>query len=257
LELQVVSLGKHHDRAAFSCGNPAIDRYLQQIARQATSRYEAATYVAVTPEEPNRIVGFFTLVGKELPASELSEELLRALKLHPQRSYPCVLLAQLGIAAAAQGQGLGGQLMSAVFQKSIDVARSQGAIALITDPIDENAKRFYREKFGFTLMPSGDRLVLPMRTIEELRKSEESDAVPDQETADEMRTDLANISTKASVLCDLVAKLNKNAPLSKQGPRQIFQVLDAIEREVTDLQTYKERRERSPQTLESDEPPQA
>jgi GNAT superfamily N-acetyltransferase len=255
--LKIEPLGKHHDRAAFSCGNPTIDRYLQQTARQASSRYEAATYVAVAPEEPTRIVGFFTLVGKEQPTSDLSEELVRALKLHPQRSYPCVLLAQLGIAAAAQGQGLGGQLMGAVLQKSVDIARSQGAIALITDPIDDNAKRFYQEKFGFTLMPSGERLVLPMRTIEELRKNEESGAVPDQESADEMRTDLANISTRASVLCDLVAKLNKNVPLSKQGPRQIFQVLDAIEREVTDLQAYKERRERSPQTLKEDEPPQA
>jgi hypothetical protein len=71
--LKVVPLGKHHDRAAFSCGNPVIDRYLQQSARQATSRYEAATYVATAPQDPNRILGFFTLVGKE-PAVTIMEK---------------------------------------------------------------------------------------------------------------------------------------------------------------------------------------
>jgi len=213
-----VPLGKHHDGQRFHAGTRRSTVTSKQTARQASSRYEAATYVAIAPEDPNRIVGFFTLVGKELPANKLSEELIRALKLHPERSYPCVLLAQLGIAAAAQGQGLGGQLMGAVLQKSVDIARSQGAIALLTDPIDDNAKRFYQEKFGFTLVPSDKQLILPMRTIEELRKSEESAAVPDQESADEMRTDLESIRAKASVLSIWSPSSIKTAALSKTGP---------------------------------------
>jgi hypothetical protein len=40
-------LGSHHDRAAFSCGDDALDAYLQQRASQDIRRHVAQVFVAV------------------------------------------------------------------------------------------------------------------------------------------------------------------------------------------------------------------
>jgi hypothetical protein len=181
----------------------------------------------------------------------MPEDLAKTLKAHPGRSYPAVLLAQLGVDASAQGKRLGYALMKVAFQKSWEIAQAQGAVCLLTDPIDPNAERFYREKFNFVPLVSG-RLVLLMRTIEKSLEIERQR--DDEETIGELRTELENARDKASVLLDLTEKLNQNDALSKQGARQMLQALDTIERAVTDLRAFKAQRDLRG-TEEDDGPP--
>jgi len=52
-------LGKHHDRAAFSCGIPELDRYLRKQAGQDARRHIAAPFVIREPDS-REVIGYYT-----------------------------------------------------------------------------------------------------------------------------------------------------------------------------------------------------
>ena len=58
--LVIEPLGKRHDRAAFSCGLPELDRYLARRAGQDVRRRIARVFVC-TSEGTNTVLGFYTL----------------------------------------------------------------------------------------------------------------------------------------------------------------------------------------------------
>lgn len=53
-------LQSDHDRAVFSCGVEALDRYLHHQAGQDVRKHVAATFVAVESGSP-QVLGFYTL----------------------------------------------------------------------------------------------------------------------------------------------------------------------------------------------------
>lgn|GEM_PF-3183204 len=52
-------LEEHHDRAAFSCGNEQLDRYLHSVASQDKKRNIAIPYV-IFERERQKIIGYYT-----------------------------------------------------------------------------------------------------------------------------------------------------------------------------------------------------
>jgi hypothetical protein len=55
-------------------------------------------------------------------------------------------------------------------KRSFDTAvNSVGSMAVIVDPIDAEAEKFYR-KYGFILLPDSGKMFLPMETISILFK---------------------------------------------------------------------------------------
>jgi len=51
-------LAKHHDRAAFDCGDADLNIYLQRFARQNHESGGAKCFVATPRDAPARILGF-------------------------------------------------------------------------------------------------------------------------------------------------------------------------------------------------------
>ncbi len=76
--LIIEPLGKHHDRASFSCGVPRLDRYLGRQASQDVRRRIARVFVAVRETAPGRILGFDTLSALAIAAAELLPEMARS-----------------------------------------------------------------------------------------------------------------------------------------------------------------------------------
>ena len=55
------ALTRHHDRAEFDCGVPALNQYLRRYARQNHDRGGAKTFVAVAPQAPEVVLGYYTI----------------------------------------------------------------------------------------------------------------------------------------------------------------------------------------------------
>lgn len=153
-----------HNRNDFRCGNERVDRYFQRLARQAADRFAAQTYVLVpAPPRPTpcEVFGYYTFVQHAYRDSEMDPTTARALHVKNLGTIPTILLGQLGVSSAHQGKGVGSALLRDALRRALHVALSIGAVAVITDPIDDAAAAFYR-KYGFRPLPKQEpRLLIP------------------------------------------------------------------------------------------------
>lgn len=159
----VEPLRKQHDRAAFSCGNPALDQYLKERARQDARRYVAAPFVLIPGPGEKTILGYYTLSSFAIDLSDLPPETARKLPSYP--NVPVTLLGRLAVDQQHAGQGLGEFLLMDALHRSLSQSSQIAAVAVVVDAIDTNAVRFYRH---FNFMPFPDRpnrLFLPMQTV--------------------------------------------------------------------------------------------
>lgn len=157
-----------HDRATFHCGVESIDHYFQAVARQAADRFVAQTYVLVEPpprETPCEVIGYYTLVSHTYHDAEMDETTAKALKVQSLGYIPTILLGQLGGSSAHQGKGVGPALLRDALRRALYVALTAGAVAVVTDPIDERAHAFYTT-YGFQrVVERQSRLLIPIRQI--------------------------------------------------------------------------------------------
>lgn len=159
---------RRHDRAAFSCGHPSLDRYLRETALQAAHAFRSQTFVLTAGENRAEVMGFYSLAYHEYRDGEMDDTTARALKVKNLRRIPTILLGQLAIASPWQGKRLGPMLLEHALRRSLIVACNLGGVAVVTDPIDDVAARFYA-KYGFVrIVPEEPRLLMPMKSLREL-----------------------------------------------------------------------------------------
>lgn len=158
-------LGGAHDRAAFSCGVEALDRYLKQQASQDARNHIAAPFV-VHADASTRIIGYYTLSAFTIEPAELPAELAKRLPRYEQ--LPAVLIGRLAVDRDFAGQGWGTLLLMDALQRSLDQSRHLGAMAVVVDAKDERARSFYEHHDFKRLLDHEYRLYLPMKTIEQL-----------------------------------------------------------------------------------------
>jgi len=159
-------LESKHRKSEFSCGNIHLDNYIQKQAKQDIKRKLSACFVM--SDENNNIKGFYTLSNAGIPRAVIPEEISKKLP-RAYESLPVTLLGRLAINEKNKGQGLGKLLLIDALKRSYKVSKVIGSMAVIVDPIDENAVKFYH-RFGFILLPDSQKMFLPMKTIEQLLK---------------------------------------------------------------------------------------
>lgn len=158
----VESLQKSHARELFNCGHAALNRYLQQRARQDAQNQVAAVFVAVAPPTL-QVLGYYSLSASSIPLAELPSGLAQKLPRYPL--LPVTLLGRLAIDQSCKGQGLGQFLLLDALSKSLQAAASIAAMAVVVDAKDGAAAAFYQH-YGFVpLNTSASKLFLPMKTI--------------------------------------------------------------------------------------------
>ena len=168
--LVVEPLGRRHERTAFSCGLPELDRYLVRQAGQDVRRRIARVFVC-TVGDADTVLGYYTLSALSIDLSSLPETLSRKLPRHP---VPCVLLGRLAVDASTHGQGLGRLLLADAVKRVMAAGEIVAMYAMIVDAANEDAKRFY-QGFGFTpLRDAPMRLFLPLRSTPFTRVHERS-----------------------------------------------------------------------------------
>jgi ribosomal protein S18 acetylase RimI-like enzyme len=160
----VEPLGRDHDRAAFSCGEVPLDRYLKQQAGQDLERSLAAVFV-LHEASSQRIAGYYTLRALSVELTDFPADVARKLPRYP---IPTTLIGRLAVDRDYQGQRLGKALLFDALKRAYLQRTQIGSMAVIVDAKHERARAFY-ESFGFRRFTDNEfRLFLPMKTIEPL-----------------------------------------------------------------------------------------
>lgn len=157
----VVPLSPQHDRKAFDCGEPSLNQYLQQQARQSAERRISRTFVAVSAPDSLAILGYHTTLVTTLEVTQVPAKLGKA-------RIPALLLARVAVDRQFQGQGVGELLLFDVLGRAVVISEQTGLYAVVLDALTETAKNFYL-RYGFKeLLDDPFHLYLPIGTIIEL-----------------------------------------------------------------------------------------
>jgi GNAT superfamily N-acetyltransferase len=160
-----VPLQSSHKKKAFNCGKPLLDKYLHTQAKQDVKRKLSACFILA--DEEGNVKGYYTLSSAAIQKDLLPERIKD--KMPPSYAdLPATLLGRLAIDSSFKGQGLGEMLLIDALKRSYDASvNSVGSMAVIVDPLDGDAIRFY-QKYGFILLPDSGKMFLPMETISQL-----------------------------------------------------------------------------------------
>ena len=116
-------IAKKHDRASFDCGEPALNEFLRQHARQSHDKGTAKTFLAISESDGKTILGFYSLCPASLEYSQYRRSFAKASLRH---DVPVFRLGRLAVNRAVQGQGLGGELVLAAGERCL-LARTKWA----------------------------------------------------------------------------------------------------------------------------------
>jgi ribosomal protein S18 acetylase RimI-like enzyme len=158
-------LGPHHDRSSFSCGEPALDTYLQRQASQDVRRRVAKVFVAAGAT-PGRVAGYYCLSAAEFNKAELPAALAKRLPHYP---VPAAVLGRLAVDLSCQRHGLGETLLMDAIRRTLRASEAMAVHAVVVDAKHERAQAFY-ERYGFrSFATTPRRLFLPLETFEKLQ----------------------------------------------------------------------------------------
>ena len=148
-----------HNCAAFDCGAPTLNDYLQRYATQDRRRNLSQVYVLVDFDKPDQVLGYYTLSAAQVDCEEIASDERRRLLHYP---IPCFRMGRLVIANDHQKSGLGKIILGCAVDRCLQARHEVAAYALIVDALDESAKAYYVH-FGF--IPFADKplsLYLPL-----------------------------------------------------------------------------------------------
>lgn len=149
-------LGPKHDVSRFSNGvHPSLDQWLRERARTSEG-LSARTYVVCPGNEPDRVVGYFSI-------STALEQRRILPSAKPRRGspeqVPLLLIGRLAVDAEWRGRGLGSALLADALRRCLSASEIAGVRGVVAHAIDEAAAAFY-ERHGFVRSPLGERVML-------------------------------------------------------------------------------------------------
>jgi ribosomal protein S18 acetylase RimI-like enzyme len=165
MRLLTENLNATHRKNAFECGKSMLDTYIQRQANQDIRRKLSACFVVVD-EDKITIKGYYTLSNNSIPLEEVPESFKKKLP-KSYASIPVTLLGRLAVDRRYQKQGIGELLLIDALKRSHIASESIGSFAIIVDPLDKEAQKFYK-KYGFIDLPDSGKMFLPMKTVNQL-----------------------------------------------------------------------------------------
>ncbi|RLD50680.1 MAG: GNAT family N-acetyltransferase [Bacteroidetes bacterium] len=165
MNLNLTILNKSHNRKKFSCGKKSLDNYIKQQVSQDIKKKLSVCFVL--SDEFNIVKGYYTLSNSSIPQSDIPSKFIKRIP----KSYinvPVTLLGRLAIDKTIIGKGYGEYLLMDALRESYMVSKNiMGSIAVVVDPIDNEAISFY-ERYDFIMIPESGKMFLLMNTISKL-----------------------------------------------------------------------------------------
>ena len=158
-------LGKKNDRVDFDCGKELLNNYLKKQAGQDLKRKLAVCFV-LTDHHSVNIQGYYTLSNNSIPLSQFPEHIQKKFPA-TYHSIPATLLGRLAIDKKFQGRGKGKILLIVALKRSYEISKEIGSFAVVVDPIDEEAERFY-DKYDFIKLPDSKKMFIALQTLKDL-----------------------------------------------------------------------------------------
>ncbi len=150
-----------HRIADFSCGRPALDRWLRAHAGQSQRRDVARTFV--TADDAMNVLGYYTLVAGQVEHGDAPDAVRAGVSRH--YPIPVCLLARLAVATSWQGRGLGSDLLPDALRRTLAASGHVGIRAVLVHAIDDAAAGFYR-RYGFQpATADGHTLMVPLAAV--------------------------------------------------------------------------------------------
>ena len=159
--MEIQPYKRQFNREKFDCGKASLNNYILRNVTKDVKSGACTCFVILNDEQ--HVMGYYTLSTESIPNEDAPMEFQKKIKY----SYiPVILLGRLAIDKHEIGNGYGKLLLIDSLKRSLGVAKNQiGAVAVIVDPIDEEAIAFY-SKYGFTPLPISGRMFMSMNKIE-------------------------------------------------------------------------------------------
>jgi len=165
---QFVELDKTiHDRKSFDCGTEELNTFLRTFAARHREAGISLTMVLPSHEIGSEICAYYTLSHTEIERQTLPATLAKKLPRYP---IPVLLVAQLAVHRALQGQGIGKVTLIRALRHCHEVNAHLPSYATVVDALDESVRNFYLQ-YGFQTLETHDcrsRLFLSMKIVGQL-----------------------------------------------------------------------------------------
>lgn len=162
---EILSQNHRKIKNDFACGKILLDTYLKTQAAQDIKRKLSVCFVSVE-NKTGLIKGYYTLSSNSIPLGIVPDNYKKNLP-DSYSSIPATLLGRLAVDIRFKGLGIGKMLLIDALSRSYEISKSVGSFAVVVDPLDEDAEKFYF-KYGFILLPDSSKMFLPMKTIGKL-----------------------------------------------------------------------------------------
>lgn len=133
-------LAAGHALAGFACGEPSLDVWLTNHARQAAQANSAQTYVITDAQEDHRAVGYYALTVGAIEHDAATDRVRKGMPRHP---IPVVILALLAVDQSVHGHGLGPLLLQDAMRRVVSAAAELGIRGLLVHALNDRARAFY------------------------------------------------------------------------------------------------------------------
>ena len=170
-----------HDRTAFSSGVEQVDTFLHEKVGRQVKGETARVFTAVALDHsPEAILGFYSINAHSVHYEQLHSRYRRY--AHADGSIPGAFIGMIGVDQSAQGQGIGGMLLTDALKRAFLASQQIGTAVVMLDILNcgnpdavARRQRLY-EGYGFKSLNSDPlRMFMPMKTVAALCGSQEDD----------------------------------------------------------------------------------
>jgi len=164
MSFSICLFDRKYNKSNFDCTNSQLNDYLKKQAGQDVKKRLAVCFVLIDSEDV--VKGYYTLSNASIPQTDIPEKYAKKFP-NAYDKIPVTLLGRLAIDKGIFKQGQGEMLLIDALKQAYEVSKkSIGSVAVIVDPLDEDAIAFY-EKYGFIPLDSG-KMFLPIQLISRL-----------------------------------------------------------------------------------------
>lgn len=162
--MRIYLLDRTHIRKNFQCEEQSLTDYIQKQVTQDVKKRLAVCFVAA--DKDKNVIGYYTLTSESLGRELIPDQYIK--KVPKNYNAPVILLGRLARDIKAKGTGLGEHLLLDALLRALTLSEASiGAMAVVVDPINDFAVKFY-QKYGFLQLPDSVKMFLPINTIRQI-----------------------------------------------------------------------------------------